>query len=110
MSIGRSDTVALPLPDGSVLVAAGYSGYHDLASSEVFSLGGTLNSVANAGFESGPGIAWSERSNDHRALVTRDLPHTSEFGARLGGMGWRRGCRRTGRDRPFEWRPALLVA
>jgi hypothetical protein len=43
-----------------------------------------LNKVSNAGFESGSGIAWSAVSDDNWALVTRDLPRTSEFSARLG--------------------------
>jgi hypothetical protein len=84
MIVARSETAALPLPDGSALVTAGYSGYHDLASTEVFSLGGTLNQVFNAGFESGSGIAWTESSDDNFPLVTRDLPRTSEFSSRLG--------------------------
>jgi hypothetical protein len=84
MVTARSDAVAVPLPDGSALIAAGYSGYHDLSSTEIFTLGGSLNRVSNAGFESGPGIAWAEVSDDNWSLVTRTRPRTSEFSAQLG--------------------------
>ena len=84
MIVARSNTAAISLSDGSALVTAGYSCCQDLSSSEVFSLGGALNKVTNAGFESGPGIAWTELSDDNWSLVTRTRPRTSEFSAQLG--------------------------
>jgi len=82
--VARSNAAAVSLPDGSALVAAGYSCCQDLASTEVFSLGGLLNRVSNAGFESGIGIGWTEVSDDNWPLVTRTRPRTSEFSAQLG--------------------------
>ena len=84
MVVARSNAAAVSLADDSALVVARYSCCQDLASTEVFSLGGLLNQVNNAGSESGPGIAWTEMSNNNWSLITRTRPRTSEFSAQLG--------------------------
>jgi parallel beta-helix repeat protein len=39
------------------------------------------NTLANPGFELGPGIGWSEFSSGKREIITNELPHTGTYSA-----------------------------